>query len=302
MNWWWLLLLLPAIIGGAISAIWNSSGGSVPTLVIRVDVGTLIFIFGLLVSLLGIVVTYTLNRIRSIQEKSAQQSAEDRRRFLKRLDHELKNPLTAILAGLANLSGVAKEPPHRASLISVEAQVKRLRDLVADLRKLSDLETRQIEWVAVDIATLLKGLLALQEEEGINHRNVTLSIPQAPWPLPQVRGDWDLLFLAIHNLLQNALKFTAPGDTIEIRSFEDGSEVVIEVADTGPGIPEEEVPHVWEELYRGKGARGVVGSGLGLALVRSIVIRHGGNVNLRSRSGQGTVFIIRLPVGEGRKR
>ena len=156
--------------------------------------------------------------------------------------------------------------------------------------------------MAVDIATLLKGLLALQEEEGFNHRNVTLSIPQAPWPLPQVRGDWDLLFLAIHNLLQNALKFTAPGDTIEIRSFEDGSEVVIEVADTGPGIPEEEVPHVWEELYRGKGARGVVGSGLGLALVRSIVIRHGGNVNLRSRSGQGTVFIIRLPVGDGRKR
>jgi len=302
MNWWWLLLLLPAIIGAAISAIWNASGSSVPTLVIRVDVGTIIFLFGLLVSLIGIVVTYTLNRIRSIQEKSAQQSAEDRRRFLKRLDHELKNPLTAILAGLANLSGVAKEPPHRASLISVEAQVKRLRDLVADLRKLSDLETRQIEWVAVDIATLLKGLLALQEEEGFNHRNVTLSIPQAPWPLPQVRGDWDLLFLAIHNLLQNALKFTAPGDTIEIRSFEDGSEVVIEVADTGPGIPEEEVPHVWEELYRGKGARGVVGSGLGLALVRSIVIRHGGNVNLRSRSGQGTVFIIRLPVGEGRKR
>jgi len=302
MNWWWLLLLLPAIIGAAISAIWNASGSSVPTLVIRVDVGTIIFLFGLLVSLIGIVVTYTLNRIRSIQEKSAQQSAEDRRRFLKRLDHELKNPLTAILAGLANLSGVAKEPPHRASLISVEAQVKRLRDLVADLRKLSDLETRQIEWVAVDIATLLKGLLALQEEEGFNHRNVTLSIPQAPWPLPQVRGDWDLLFLAIHNLLQNALKFTAPGDTIEIRSFEDGSEVVIEVADTGPGIPEEEVPYVWEELYRGKSARGVVGSGLGLALVRSIVIRHGGNVNLRSRSGQGTVFIIRLPVGEGRKR
>jgi two-component system OmpR family sensor kinase len=302
MNWWWILLLLPAIIGGAISAIWNVSGESVPTLVIRVDVGTLIFIFGLLVSFIGIVVTYTLNRIHSIQEKSARQSAEDRRRFLKRLDHELKNPLTAILAGLANLSGVAKEAPQKASLISVEAQVKRLRDLVADLRKLSDLETRQIEWVTVDIATLLKGLMALQEEEGFNQRKVSLSIPQAPWPLPQVRGDWDLLFLSIHNLLQNALKFTAPGDTIEVRSFEDGSEVVIEVADTGPGIPEDEVPHIWEELYRGKGARGVVGSGLGLALVRSIVMRHGGHVNLRSRSGQGTVFIIRLPVGDGRKR
>ena len=74
------------------------------------------------------------------------------------------------------------------------------------------------------------------------------------------------------------------------------------MADNGPGIPEDEVPHVWEELYRGKNARGIEGSGLGLTLVRSIITRHGGQVNLRSRSGQGTVFIIRLPVGDGRKR
>ncbi|OGO18074.1 MAG: hypothetical protein A2Z14_07540 [Chloroflexi bacterium RBG_16_48_8] len=62
------------------------------------------------------------------------------------------------------------------------------------------------------------------------------------------------MYLAIVNLFQNAIKFTSPGDTITIRGFEDGSEVVIEVADTGPGIPEEEVPHVWQELYRGKNA------------------------------------------------
>jgi two-component system OmpR family sensor kinase len=236
------------------------------------------------------------------REISALQAAEERRRFLQRLDHELKNPLTAILAGLANLSTADVEETHKTVLVSVEAQVKRLRDLVADLRKLSDLESREIEWVQVDIATLLKGLLALTEEEGTKERQINLSIPQAPWPLPTVKGDWDLLFLATHNLLHNALKFTSSGDTIEIRAFEDGSEVVIEVADTGPGIPDDEVPHVWEELYRGKSARGVAGSGLGLTLVRSIVTRHGGEVDLRSRSGQGTVFIIRLPVGDSRKR
>jgi signal transduction histidine kinase len=59
------------------------------------------------------------------------------------------------------------------------------------------------------------------------------------------------------------------GDTVEMRAFEDGANVVVEVADTGPGIPEAEIPHVWEELYRGEGARGVAGSGLGLALVTS---------------------------------
>jgi two-component system OmpR family sensor kinase len=105
-----------------------------------------------------------------------------------------------------------------------------------------------------------------------------------------------LLFLTVHNLVDNALKFTAPGDTVEVRAFEDDTTVVVEVADTGPGIPEEELPHVWEELYRGHGARGVQGSGLGLALVQAIVERHGGQIGLRSRVGQGTVFTLRLPV------
>ena len=72
---------------------------------------------------------------------------------------------------------------------------------------------------------------------------------------------------------------------------------MIEVADTGPGIPDEEVEHVWDELYRGEGARGIHGSGLGLALVRAIIQRHDGSVGLRSRTGAGTVFTVRLPVG-----
>jgi two-component system OmpR family sensor kinase len=114
--------------------------------------------------------------------------------------------------------------------------------------------------------------------------------------VPDVLGDWDLLFLASYNLLDNALKFTRPGDTVEVRAFEDGAFVAIEVADTGPGIPEDDVSRVWEELYRGQGARGIPGSGLGLALVRAIVERHGGQVKLRSRLGQGTVVTMRLPV------
>jgi two-component system OmpR family sensor kinase len=84
---------------------------------------------------------------------------------------------------------------------------------------------------------------------------------------------------------------------VEIRAFEDGNTLVIEVADTGPGIPDDELPYVWEELYRGQSARGVPGSGLGLALVRAVIERHSGRVNLRSRIGQGSVFTLRLPVG-----
>ena len=90
-----------------------------------------------------------------------------------------------------------------------------------------------------------------------------------------------------------------PGDRIEVRTFEDGSSVVVEVADTGPGIPADELPHVWEELFRGNGARGVQGSGLGMALVRAIIERHGGSLALRSRVDQGTVVTARLPLGSG---
>ena len=74
--------------------------------------------------------------------------------------------------------------------------------------------------------------------------------------------------------------------------------VIVEVADTGPGIPEEELPYVWQELYRGQGARGVQGSGLGLALVRAISDRHGGQVTIRSRVRQGTVVTMKLPIGD----
>jgi two-component system OmpR family sensor kinase len=216
---------------------------------------------------------------------------------LQRLDHELKNPLTAIRAGLANLVNGLTTDTQRDALESVETQVLRLSRLTADLRKLSELEARLLEPVSVNVTELLQEAVALaREQPQADTRQLNLTLPQAPWPVPDVPGDWDLLFLAVHNLLDNALKFTRPGDTVEVRAFEDGAFVAIEVADTGPGIPQEELSRVWEELYRGQGARGIPGSGLGLALARAIVERHGGHVMLRSRAGQGTVFTLRLPV------
>jgi two-component system OmpR family sensor kinase len=98
--------------------------------------------------------------------------------------------------------------------------------------------------------------------------------------------------------LDNALKFTQPADTIELRASEAEQVVVIEIADTGDGIPAEEIPRVWDELYRGQGAKSQPGSGLGLSLVRAIVNRHGGQVTIRSRPRQGTVVTMRLPVNE----
>ena len=125
--------------------------------------------------------------------------------------------------------------------------------LSSDLRKLAEIEVRQVERLPVDIPALLQEAFQMaQEQPGAAERTLNLSLPQAPWPLPTIQGDADLLLLAVHNLLENSLKFSSPGDTVELRAFEDGQEIVIEVADTGPGIPDDEQPHVWEELYRGQ--------------------------------------------------
>jgi two-component system OmpR family sensor kinase len=300
MKWRWVLAFAPFSLGLIVAALLGSGRLENPILRLRADLGTLAVLIGLALSavLATLLVLQDAKRAhRQSLDQAHAQAAEERRRFLRRLDHELKNPLTAMRAGLANLAADARETQAK-TLGSIETQTLRLSQLTADLRKLAELETHPLEVTSVRLDDLLQEVVRLaQERDGMNGRHVTLTLPHAPWPLPAVSGDGDLLLLAMHNLLDNAIQYTQPGDTIEIRAYEDGSTVVLEIADTGPGIPEAEVPHVWEELYRGEGARGTPGSGLGLALVRAIVERHHGQVGLRSRVGQGTVVSMRLPIG-----
>lgn len=301
-----LIILTPAALGLAVSAILHRAIApeEMQSVYLQADVAALAWICGGLLSLLlAVVFTIYIWRAKVAQAQSqaaqetAKEAADDRRRFLRRLDHELKNPLTAIRAALANLAGTTSQETQQETLNSVEAQTLRISHLVADLRKLAELETRPLERTPVDMTALLEEAVNVTKDlPETADRRITLTVPQAPWPLPHVAGDWDLLFLAVYNLLDNACKFTQAGDTLEVRAFEDGAMIVIEVADTGPGIPEEDIPHVWEELYRGRDAHSVAGSGLGLALVRAIIERHGGQTTVRSRAGQGTVFTFRLPT------
>ena len=293
----WFLVPIPLGVGIILALSIILSDTPNPLFYAQASLGDLIFIIGLGLSILIAIILLILDRIENIQLDAIISAADDRRRFLRRLDHELKNPLTAILAGLANLSIATDDQARNQTLSSVQSQVSRLRRLTAELRKLSELETRPLDRGPVEMTDLLEDAFAIaQESPGSDDRNLDLSIPRAPWPLPTISGDRDLLMLAVHNLLDNAIKFTHPDDTIEMRAFEDGSSVIIEVADTGPGIPANEIDHIWEELYRGEGARGVQGSGLGLALTRAIVQRHDGSITLRSRPGAGTVFTMRLPT------
>jgi two-component system, OmpR family, sensor kinase len=302
MKLHWLAAIAPAFAGLGIDLWVVTREVNIPILYMRADIGSIFLITGIFVSIIALT-GISLSRRLALQQQEVYnqiqiQSADERRRFLRRLDHELKNPLTAIRAGLANLAEAPSSEARQEAFHSVEAQALRLSRLAADLRKLAELETRMVERSPVDIGHLLQEAFDISSDHPeARQRHFTISIPQAPWPLPVISGDQDLLFLSIHNLLDNALKFTRPGDTIELRAFEDGATVAIEVADTGPGISEEDLPHVWEELYRGMGARGIPGSGLGLALVRAVAERHNGQVNLRSRAGKGTVFTLKLPAG-----
>jgi two-component system, OmpR family, sensor kinase len=298
-KWEWLIAMLPALVGVGLAVYFFLSFDISHDHIVylRADLGSLALVLGLVLSALLLGSFTLLEWTGRYRRQAAQTAAEERRRFLRRLDHELKNPLTAIRAGLANLAESPSDDARRAARLSIEAQTLRLSRLSADLRKLAELEVRLVEHSSVDVPALLRDAFSMaQDRPGAAERHLNLSIPQAPWPLPNIRGDPDLLLLAVHNLLENALKFTRPGDTVELRAVEDGASIVIEVADTGPGIPPEEQPHVWEELYRGEAGRGVAGSGLGLALVRLIAERHNGRASLRSRLGQGTVFSLRLPV------
>jgi two-component system OmpR family sensor kinase len=260
----------------------------------------IVFLLGVLASILLAGLLFWWGKRAAYRRELARQRAatiEDRRRFLQRLDHELKNPLMAIRAALANFSDAPSARARHAALSSVESQTLRLSRLIGDLRKIAELETRPLERGPIDLTGLLREVIELaREKPEAASRHILLSVPQAPWPLPTISGDWDLVFLALYNLVENALKYSREDDTIEIRAREDGPVVIVDVADTGPGIAVEDLPHVWEELNRGSGARGVPGSGLGLALVKAIAERHGGHVRLHSVPGRGTVFTLELPA------
>ena len=289
-----------ALAGFVLAILINVFSPYNPVFYMRASLSVMIFFVGLLISLVvGFVVWRQQQEQQYRQSLTAAQQklAADRRRFLARLDHEMKNPLTAIRTGLANVVDALTAEARYEALETVQAQTLRLSRLTADLRKLADLETRLLENVPINLASLLTDVVEAAEDlPGTAANQIHLSIPQAPWPLPVIQGDQDLLFLALYNLLDNALKYTPSRGTIELRARENGSFVIIEVADTGPGIPPDEIEQVWNELYRGRSAAGIAGSGLGLSLVRAIVERHHGQVSLHSRPGQGTLISLSLPI------
>ena len=264
--------------------------------------GVFAFLFGFFAALICLGIYYWDRRRRweaqSLYADYVQATAQKRRHFLRRLDHEIKNPLTGIRAALVNLKEEKTEEERQRAVGNADRAVERLTRLLTDLRKLSDLEDRAIEHFPVNVPELLDDVVtAARTIPAYEGRNITLLIPKIPSPFPMVTGDRDLLVLAVYNLVENALKFTSVEDSIEVRALEDGRAILLEVADSGVGIPSDDISKIFEELYRGSNARGTEGSGLGLALVHRIAVLHGGGIGVRSSQTQprGTVFTVRLP-------
>ncbi|MCL2089971.1 MAG: HAMP domain-containing histidine kinase [Micrococcales bacterium] len=241
--------------------------------------------------------------VRTTREEADVRARAEHRTFVSRLDHELKNPVMAIRTA----AGVMRTGEVDEQLIGiVDSQSARIALLVADLRKLSDLETAEIAAAPVALEPLIDDVVTVMRDEirtrGLPGRAIEVQLPRIPWSVPDVSGDADLLFLAVYNLLANAVKYSAPGASIIVRAMEGSGGVTLEIADTGQGIPADEVDAVWDELQRGSNARGLPGSGLGLPLVRTIVERHGGRVQLLSREGRGTSVRLWLPFGPAASR
>jgi two-component system OmpR family sensor kinase len=260
------------------------------------------FLFGFFATLLVVAIRAWDQRhiaqTRTMYADYLQVERDNRRDFMRRLDHEIKNPLTGLRAALVNLKEEKTDEERQRAVGNANRAVERLIRLLTDLRKLSELEERTIERYAVEVPELLEDVVtAARVNPAYSGREINLLIPKVPSPFPSITGDPDLLLLAVYNLVENALKFTSAEDSIEVRALEDGRAIVIEVADTGPGIPPEDLSKIFEELYRGSNARGTEGSGLGLALVNRIANLHGGGVGVRSSQTdpRGTVFTFRLP-------
>jgi signal transduction histidine kinase len=119
-----------------------------------------------------------------------------------------------------------------------------------------------------------------------------------PAGLPEVRADSDRVYQVLVNLLSNALRFNRPEGRITVAAREVNGRLRVEVRDTGPGIPEDELPYIWERFHRADPARARQdgGTGLGLAIVRSIVEAHGGTVSAESEVGKGSTFSFTLPT------
>jgi signal transduction histidine kinase len=220
--------------------------------------------------------------------------------FLSLVSHELRTPLTSIRGYLELvLDEEAGEvnAEQRRFLLAVERNSRRLLRLVGDLLFVAQADAGRLtlERARVDVAALAADCVEAARPVA-DQRSIDLVLATAP--VPTLVGDRGRLAQVLDNLVSNALKFTPEGGRVEVRTGSVDEHVVLEVVDSGIGIPAAEQPRLFERFFRTATAteRAIPGTGLGLAIVKAIVEAHGGRISFASTPNEGTTFTIELPL------
>jgi signal transduction histidine kinase len=221
-----------------------------------------------------------------------------RRDFVANASHELKTPVASILALAETLRRSAADDPGATErfLVLLEREANRLSRLVRDLLELSRLEGGSDERTSVRLDRVVR-----TEAERLRQRAEAegLSFVVERLAALEVLGSEADLALMVHNLVDNAIRYTPPGGQVRVSLAGADGTAVIEVDDTGIGIPSSSLDRVFERFYRVDAARSreTGGTGLGLAIVRHVAESHGGEIRVESVLGAGSTFVVRLPVG-----
>jgi signal transduction histidine kinase len=214
--------------------------------------------------------------------------------------HDLRTPMTR-LRGIAERALQSGNPDaQRDALVTCLEESERILSMLDTLMDISEAETgtMRLDLGDASIEALVAEVVDLYEGIAEERRIAVASDIEAGL---HVAADARRLRQVLANLVDNAIKYTPPGGRVTIRARHDGSAARIEVVDTGVGIPPHDLPRIWERLYRGDQSRAERGLGLGLSVVRAIVLAHGGSVDVASSPGQGSTFTLRLPA-EPRRR
>lgn len=244
-----------------------------------------------------------LTRAFNSMVKRVNSTQRSQRDFVANVSHELKTPLTSVQGfAQAILDGTADTPEARkqaAQIIYDEAG--RMHRMALDLLDLARFEagTADLKMSSVDMGLLLRGVIekfALQAQKA----GVNLQVDVAS-DLPLLIGDGDRLAQVFTNLVDNALKYTPANGHVTLSAANVGSEMELSITDTGAGVPDEALPHLFDRFYQADPSRAggeKHGAGLGLAIVQEITQAHGGRISVRSQAGHGTTFVIHLPLAQ----
>ena len=238
----------------------------------------------------------SLNHMISRLEEAIRGSKQ----FVADASHELRTPLTVMRGELESLAQDAQlTPDTRETLGSVLEEVARLAEIVEGLFALSRLDAGEAhaEWVRFDLAELAA---TTAEQMSLLAEDKELTVACAPAPGVMVEGDRARLKQVVVNLLDNAIKYTPRGGRISLSVRCEGDYAVLDVSDTGMGIPADAVARVFQRFFRVDGSRSREqgGAGLGLSIVKSICTAHGAVVEVMSAPGRGSTFRIRQPLAE----